>query len=408
MSVAPGTTAEDGVGLRPVPHPYRAMLAVCSDLDQTPGFGTYLEIARYLNSTEETSMGPGVGLEIGNTIFFDMAPGEAAYWNGTESERGRVRALIRSGHIDCLHSFGDLATTRAHAARALDELDRHGCKLAVWIDHAVAPTNFGPDIMRGTGDVSGSPAYHSDLTLGFGVRYVWRGRVSSVTGQEVPRRLRGIFEPRHPLASARTLAKESVKGLLGRLGASKYELHPPNRLLRSVRLRDGRAALEFLRANPFWAAVDRGETADGFAEVMSSALLGRLVERGGSMILYTHLGKVRDPRVPFGLRTRAAFERLAEAHRAKRVLVTTTNRLLDFAHARQEAKWETRRRDGGLEVRVTTPGDGAGLAFEVADPGRTSLVINGRPCEASLRWVEGHARAGVIGVPWRQLEWPRP
>lgn len=384
------------------------MLAVCSDLDQTPGFGTYLEIARYLNSNEETSMGPGVGLEIGNTIFFDMAPGEAAYWNGTESERGRIRALLRSGHIDCLHSFGDLATTRGHAARALDELDRHGCKISVWIDHAVAPTNFGPDIMRGTGDLPGSPAYHSDLTLGFGVRYVWRGRVTSVTGQDVPRRLRGIFDPRHPLPSARTLAKETVKGLLGRLGAGKYEIHPPNRLLRPVRLRDGRVTLEFLRANPFWAAVDRGDTADGFAEVMTSALLERLVERGGSMILYTHLGKVRDPRVPFGQRTRAAFERLAEAQRTRGVLVTTTRRLLDFVSARGETTWETGHRDGALEIRVAAAGDGAGLSFKVADPSRTRLIVNGRPCEAPLVSVEGPAGSGVIGVPWRSLEWPRP
>jgi len=53
-------------------------------------------------------------------------------------------------------------------------LTRHGCDLEVWIDHAVAPSNFGADIMCGSGDVPGAKAYHSDLTCGFGIRYVWR------------------------------------------------------------------------------------------------------------------------------------------------------------------------------------------------------------------------------------------
>ena len=390
------------------PHPYRAMLAVCSDLDETPSFGSYFEIIRYLNSTEQTSMGPGVGLEIGNTIFFDMAPREVAYWNASEADRARLRTFMRSGHIDCIHSFGDLAATRGHAARALDELDRHDLRLSVWIDHAVAPTNFGPDIMQGTGDVPGAPAYHADLTHAYGVRYVWRGRVSSVTGQDVPRRLGGIVNRQHRAASARTLAKEAVKGLVGRLGARKYEMHAPNRLLRRALLRDGRPVLEFLRANPHWAAVDRGETSDGFAEVVTSPMLERLVERGGLMVLYTHLGKAGNPEVPFSPATRAAFERLRDEQQARRILVTTTRRLLDYAHDREEATWECRRRDGWLEIDVKTPCAGSGLSFEVSAPDRTRLVVNGRSCESPYRSPTGPDGAGVIGVPWPRLEWPRP
>ena len=391
--------------LRAWPDPYRAGIAVCSDLDETPGFDTYFEITRYMNTTGETAMGPGVGLEVGNTLFFDMAPHEAAYWNGNEGERARLRDLIRSGHIDCFHSFGDLATTRAHAGKALDELERHGCRMAVWIDHAVAPTNFGPDIMRGTGDVPGAPAYHADLTLAHGVSYVWRGRVTSVTGQDVPRRLGGILEPGQAAGSARTLAKEAAKGLLGRLGLRKYEMHAPNRVLRRSSLRDGQPVLEFLRANPCWQAVDRGETADGFGWVVTDRMLDRLVRRGGLMILYTHLGKVKDPRVPFGPATCAAFRRLAERRAAGQLLVTTTRRLLDYARAREEARFTHAYRDGILEIDVRTPGSGEGLTFEVDDPERTRLVVNGRACEAPRRASAAGGR-GSIGVPWPRLAWP--
>ena len=136
---------------------HQAYLAICSDLDETPDADTYFELLRFLNTTDDTRMGPGVGLEVGNTLYFDMPPGHFSYWNATESDRAKLRQLIRSGHIDCLHSFGDTATTRAHAGRALDELSRHDCQLSVWIDHARAPSNFGSDIMHGHGDEPGHP-----------------------------------------------------------------------------------------------------------------------------------------------------------------------------------------------------------------------------------------------------------
>lgn len=49
--------------VRSIPYPYRAMLAICSDLDETPDRLVYWEIMRFLNTTEETAMGPGEELE---------------------------------------------------------------------------------------------------------------------------------------------------------------------------------------------------------------------------------------------------------------------------------------------------------------------------------------------------------
>jgi len=243
------------VELRRLPHPYRAVLAICSDLDETPDRHVYLETMRFLNTSETTVMGPGVGLEVGNSIYFDMPDDQFAYWNTDDAGREMVRDLVRSGHIDVLHSYGDLATTRSHAGRALDELDRHDCRLQVWVDHAKAPTNFGPDIMAGQGDIVGSEAYHADLTLSYGVRYVWRGRVTSVIGQDVRPDSNGIFNINHPLASGRTLAKESAKRLLARCGNRRYATHGPNRVLSVDGLRDGRPVYEFLRCNPYWGCL---------------------------------------------------------------------------------------------------------------------------------------------------------
>src|SRR5262245_38924678 len=100
---APGTAAPVAVALRPWPYPYRAGLAICSDLDETPTAADYFEMTRFLNTADATRLGRGVNLEVGNTIYFDMPDSQFSYWNGDAAARARVRALIASGHIDCLH-----------------------------------------------------------------------------------------------------------------------------------------------------------------------------------------------------------------------------------------------------------------------------------------------------------------
>lgn len=255
-----------GVSLRPLPYPYRAAMAICSDLDETPDQRIYFETARFLNTGQETVMGRGVELEVGNTIYFDMPANHFSYWNTNDAGRSMINTCIRSGHIDCLHSFGDKTSSRAQAAKAIDELARNGNRLEVWIDHAVAPTNFGPDIMRGEGDLLGSIVYHADISCAFGIRFVWLGRVTSTIGQEVTRRLKGIWNPSYKLKSFKTILTEAAKGALATCGYVKYGIHKPNQVIREVVLRDGQRVYEFLRSNPHYCGVSCGTTADGIAE----------------------------------------------------------------------------------------------------------------------------------------------
>ena len=308
------------IQLRQFPYPYRAMLAICSDLDETPNWQVYWEIMRFLNTTESTAMGPGAGLEVGNSIYFDMPPDQLAYWNTDDTGREMIQTLIRSGHIDCLHSYGDLATKREHAERILEELKHHECKIEVWIDHGVAPTNFGSDIMEGHGDEVGHEAYHADLTIDYGIKYVWRGRVTSVTGQDVPANLGGIFNPKHPVRSGRTLFKEAIKRKLAQKGNQKYAIHVPNKTIRPVMLRDGRPVFEFIRCNPYWGGVSCCDAGRSIDKVLTVDFLNRLIERGGTCILYTHLGKVDNPSIPFNYTAVETFNRLAGMFRSGKIL----------------------------------------------------------------------------------------
>jgi len=407
------------VSLRRPPYPYRALLAICSDLDETPNRSVYEEVMRFLNTTVTTAMGPGVGLEVGNSIYFDMPPDQFAYWNTDEAGRRMVRALIRSGHIDCLHSYGDLATSRDHAHRALDELARHDCRLEVWVDHGTAPTNFGQDIMQGHGDEPGHPAYHADLTVAHGIRYVWRGRVTSVLGQDVRPRLGHVFAPRHPIRSSRTVAKECAKRLLAHCGSEKYAMHAANELLRPARLRDGSPVYEFIRSNPHWGGVSRGETAQGIGEVLTDGFLDRLTANGGMCVLYTHLGKLGG-RAAFDAQAVAGFQRLAEAFRQGRVLVTTTRRLLGYCRAAREVAVHTAQNEGGLWIHLDTAGadrpyggglsrsDLDGLTFYVANPAATRVTVNGREVTDLSRNPPDDTGAESVSIPWRRLEFPCP
>lgn len=417
VSIADALPAESSrrpewIALRRVPYPYRAMLAICSDLDETPDRHVYLETMRFLNTRELTTMGNGVGLEVGNTIYFDMPSDQFAYWNTDNTGRAMVRSLIKSGHIDCLHSFGDLATTRAHAGRALDELERAGCRIGVWIDHGVAASNFGADIMHGYGDVPDSPVYHADLTYSYGVRYVWRGRVTSVIGQNVARSLSGIYSRRHPLASAKTAVKEFLKaGLLG-AEQGKYAIHVENQVLREVSLRNGQPVEEFLRSNPHWGGVSCGETAEGLHEVLTETMLGHLIKREGMCILYTHLGKIRKREEPFGPQARNALQRLATAYQQGKLLVTTTRRLLDYCHLLKRLAVTTFTTEGRFVISISTGTSGredcSGLSFYVADPGCTEVEVNGKKIQNLRQNPIDHTKQASVSIPWKRLEFPTP
>ncbi len=406
------------IHLRSIPYPYRAMLAICSDLDETPDRSIYWEIMQFLNTTEETAIGLGVGLEVGNSIYFDMLPGQFAYWNTDDVGRKMIRLLIQSGHIDCLHSYGDLATTRKHAARALDELTRHNCKLEVWVDHGTAVMNFGPDIMQGHGDEVGHKAYHADLTIDYGIKYVWCGRVTSITGQDIPARFEGIFKWKYPMRSGRTLFKEAVKRRMGRKGNHKYAMHGLNETLCPSVLRDKSPVYEFMRCNPHWGGISLCDQGRHIGQVLTDGMLKRLICRGGTCVLYTHLGKIDNPNIPFNKTAVEAFRRLAEEFRSGKILVTTTRRLLGYCRAVREISFDSSWDSKGLHIELRTKSsesiggelssmDLCGLTFYVPAPEKTRMTVDGCEIANLVHNEPDHTGQPSVSLAWSMLEFPK-
>ena len=68
---------EKEVALRKFPYPFKAAMTICSDLDQTGTLEEYLEIQKFVSTNENTSMGKGLGLNIGNSFFFYEPPSDS-------------------------------------------------------------------------------------------------------------------------------------------------------------------------------------------------------------------------------------------------------------------------------------------------------------------------------------------
>lgn len=415
--------ADSVVSLRRFPYPYRAAVAICSDIDGTRTVRRFLAIQEFLNSTEETLMGPGVGLEIGNS-FFPYPDGDSfGLFSSRRRDREVIEAMIDAGFIDCFHSWGYGAHShRDQALRALEELSRNGLHVQVWTDHSLAPSNFGKDTTRGMGDVRGSPYYHADATLAYGVRFAWMGRGSAIVGQGVPSSLRGysgVFDRHHPRETGRKLAKEVAKSASAHAGVGRFALHAGNQFVRVCTLADGQHVYEFQRCCPHWRG-PAGANSQGLAYVLRPQTLQTLVDSGGTMVVYTHLGIGPEEPPYLPSETRAALRHLAAVHQAGRLYVTTTSRLLTYYVNHRGLLWSHATNDRGETVihiggvadplvgRYVPPVEALqGITFWVPDSLKAQIVLGARLLPRIERNQPDETGRASVTIPRTRLSYPR-
>jgi len=397
-------------------------MAICSDIDGTTTLERFLAIQEFLNTTRNTSVGPGIGLEIGNS-FFPYTPDDSfAYFSSRPADREVIETLIKTGYIDCLHSYGDGARSRADALRALEEFEHSRCKLDVWVNHAQASSNFGKDTAPGVGDVVGSPVYHADATLAYGIKFVWKGRLSSVVGHGVPFTLasfRRILDRAHPGHTALNIARELAKTALAYAGNRRFAIHRHNQLLRVDRLEDGQRIYEFKRCNNHWRGISHGADCAGLAYVIRPKALADLIAAEGYMVIYTHLGVGPDhpPFIP--IETRSALRGLAETYQAGDIYVTTTSRLLNYYLNHRYLQWSHEFNDEGA-TRITIRGVAdpiagprlpklaalQGITFYVPDRHRARLYLNGHLVSSIVRNPADYTGRESISIPRTYLICP--
>jgi hypothetical protein len=403
--------------LRDYPFPFSALLAISSDLDGTRTWQDYIDLIRFLNTTDTTIHGAGLGLEFANSIYFDAAPGQFSYWSASEPQREALDALIRSGHVDTLHSFGDLARSGSDLRRSLSEIGSRGYSFPVWVDHSRATTNLGKHHTRGYGDIAGHEAYHVAELRSLGLTHCWLGQVTGRVASTLPLRplSRGAFRTS---AESMRLAglKENVKVALAALGSSRYSLHGNRPLMARYRLRDDTELFEFIRCNPSPQGVAADTTAEGLAESLSHFTLQQLVSRRGAMILYTHLGR-RMPEVGTRAhqRIRATLEEMAELQRNDQLLILTTSRLLDYLASRDHAEIRTQFSGARLNVSIRSMmGDsltrtallrsgGAGLTICIGDAEGADVFVEGRIVDTTEPLLDPQTGSRFVMLPLKPL-----
>ena len=415
---------EGQVALRPFPFPYKAALAICSDIDGTTTLDRFLTIQEFLNTQRSSSMGPGIGLEIGNSFFPYTDEDSFAYFSSRSDDREVIEAFIKAGYIDCMHSYGDGARSRAEALQALEVLERRGCKLEVWVDHSRAPSNFGKDVTPGFGDVVKSAVYHADATLAFGVRFIWKGRASSIVGHGVPFTMcsfKQIFDPNHACRSGVNIARELAKTALAYAGNRRFAIHRRNQLLRETALQDGQRSYEFKRCNNHWLGLSYGHDCSGLAYVIRPKTLAHLVSTEGYMVIYTHLGvgPKHKPFIPPG--TQAALRGLAEAYHSGDLYVTTTSRILNYYLNHRYLQWAYEVDDEGwiriaihgvadpvFGPRLSNPEELQGLTFYVPDRYKTKMCLCDRELMRIKRNPADHTGQESVMIPRTFLSYPLP
>jgi len=345
------------VAIRKFPYPYRAAITICSDIDRTETLEEFLEINKFINTKEITSMGKGVGLKLGNTFLMYETPNRTiSYFNSEPAVAGNIIRLINNGHIDVIHSFGKKGDfTRQDAIRAIDELNYRNSKIDVWVDHTKSKDNMGDDVTFGLGDHPDSNAYHADLTLSYGIKFLWLGRVTMAVGQAVPiswRNFLSVYDSNYPFHSFLNLTKELTKHVLAVFGNQKFAMHKDNDIVRIARLDDGQKAFEFIRFDNYWRGVGTGANCKNLAYVISKRTLNRLMEAEGYMVVYTHFG-MNDNCSQFICRdTQLALQNLAHENKAGNIFVTTTSKLLNYYVRHKYLNWSYKAVGDEITIQI--------------------------------------------------------
>ena len=421
-SLLPDETVQpSSVKLRPYPYPFRAGLAISSDIDGTRTLERFLAIQRFLNTSEHTCVGPGIGLEIANS-FFPYAPDDSfSYFSSRPEEKYTIQTLIQAGLIDTIHSFGDGVDTRAEAARILESLDKSGCKLDVWVNHSQAPSNFGDGTAPGLGDVRESSSYHADLTLEYGIRYVWLGAGTSLLGNNIPHNLRlfaNIVDQRHLARTSQLVARQIAKIGAGRLGSPRAQLHRKNTLMHVTKLRDDQPIFEFLRTNNYWDGLAKGHDSFGLAYVLRTDALDGLINSGGASIIYTHIGKgFQEPPYISG-DTVKALQGLAGKYRDGELYVTTVSRLLNYISCHKYLEWSCEEDGDNVRINIETVNDPLrgrwiptaadlqGLCFYSDCPERTQIFIGSERVTGLVKSPADETGRCSVMIPRSYLSFP--
>jgi hypothetical protein len=400
-AIAP--TTEMAVTKRHFPYPYKALLAISSDVDATSPW-EFIRIHRFLNTLTPAipHYGDGIGMDIGDSFFFknissnglnvydacyryenedawvDEFGGETARDMDPENARDRISGrlvfeggpnfiekYIRCGWIDVLHggdgNWSEIALKRrATDWRRIDGqhyaewIDQRGLKIDTFTNHSAVSSDFGvPDTPstrkkpRSIGDVPNSTAYWADCARQAGIKFYWS------------------YIPNESAAYRRTFGRDT--------------------LLVPATFRDGSKFWHFTR---YTSGKPYGDTLNS---ILNTQNLDSLVRGNKFEVAYTHFGYWSDNRNHVNPELSPASIdalRLLKSYQDEgKILVAKTSRLLRYNLALEHLDFTATQLNEGTVIDITAIQDTqfGGFAPTVRDlRGITFYVPDGRRAEIRL------------------------
>jgi hypothetical protein len=358
---------EPPVSLRPFPYPFRAALSICNDADLlTPA--SYRRLDRFLRTDAETEWGPGLALPVAGSFFLFRSPDSPNaftvfdHLSATMTDDGDfILDCARRGVLDVLHTYGCFTDsthfTRRLAETGLEALRDHGITIETWVNHG-PPTNVQ---CIGThdgwqGDLVGAAAYHADLMVEHGVRWVW-------TGAEIVDRF--ALDASHR--------------------SSRRDRGPA--LVEPYVMRDGGHVRRFYR---FGGLGGQTPVLDDLPKQLSAANLDELVKAGGYSVVYQHLGVRRvapgfgpeaygpvDDASWFRQGELAALRDLAQRYRDGEIWIAPTTRLLRYRDAHEGLRYSMHRESDADVIVISSHATGelGDLTFYCERPETTRVCV---------------------------------
>ena len=409
----------ESISLRPFPYPYRAALALCSDIDQTDSVEEFIAIQKFLCTDDPTPWGKGLRLEVGNSFWFYDPTGSSSFTifdNRDKINRYSAQVIedfIRAGYIDVLHTYGDFTgyefKTR-HAQKAAEYFNRRGLSIPTWVNHGDRTNTQCVGRMKyQLGDNPAADEYHSYLFDSLGVKYIETFMVTHLEAMEATSGIMGMLKKAYEfLFSLKTSIQEGA-----------IDLDWNNRLLNPFTLDDGRRILRFRRFinNDGWIP-NSGVDAYYLTHQISDENLDELIDNGGYMVVYTHFGGNKPYSEWLPKQARRTLRGLSRRFQEGRLFITTTSRLLNYNLAARFLDWEWSQVDDEYRIDIkgiknpAVPGCHAavdelmGLTFYTPAPKKTTIYYEGQPIEnLRINPIDFSGRQSV-SIPWEWLTYP--
>lgn len=393
-------------GMRKFPYPYKAMLAISSDADHET-LRKFNLIHEFINTHAWIpQIGHyGIGIPFADSVFMYNGsntnkmidygnvrkPQELSWFKGTSGNSNEsviINQYMHDGWIDTLHSWGDFTNKNPNttlftpnlAKNAIHSLVSNGDRLTVWTDHGNQSNvddfgSYGRDkfYTYQQGANPWSKYYHANMTLPYGVRFVWPDNASADFGRT----------------------------------SMIYPLHLPNHRTVWGFWRYTSMGIQKSTGNPEW-----DWTVGDLSKQITASNLASLEQHQEYSIVAQHL-EALNTAFPLPPNAIDALWLLANQYDQKKLLVATTSHLLNYNVTQVYIQYHVTY-SGGLAWihldKIVDPVDGSyvptytdvrGLTFYTSNPAKTVIEIGNTPIPSQdISYNPSDGSHPSIGVKW--------